>query len=163
MSSSNLIRLGGLAAIAGGLLYTLQTFSGEFWGGFIVALGLGALAAIAALHVLQRERYGLPGALSSLAVFVGVALFLVGSWIGQFYPMAYTNFAGALVVTGGLLGLGVVTMTARVLPWWCGVALIAGSPPFGLLGPVVAVAWVVVGYAVFRAAGRQTERPSRVR
>jgi hypothetical protein len=31
------------------------------------------------------------------------------------------------------------------------------------LGPLVGVPWVVVGYAIFRAAGRRTERPSRVR
>jgi hypothetical protein len=31
------------------------------------------------------------------------------------------------------------------------------------LRPLVGVPWALVGYAIFRAAARQTEQPSRVR
>jgi hypothetical protein len=53
--------------------------------------------------------------------------------------------------------------------------LVAGSEGIGplatfvmmmasvMLSALVGVAWVVVGYAIFRASTRQTERPSRVR
>ena len=86
MKRTLLIRLGGLAAMVGGLLYTLgvlgcllmQQVRVGPWSGFIIALVLGAMAATAALHSLQRERYGLPGALASLASFVGSALILLG-------------------------------------------------------------------------------------
>jgi hypothetical protein len=75
------------------------------------------------------------------------------------------------LATFGAMGLGAVTIGARVLPLWCGVALVVGGPGVllaGLLGElwaaIAGVAWATVGYAIFRAAGqRRTERPSRVR
>lgn len=143
---------------------------------------LGAMAAIAALHALQRElygpgaweRYGL-GALTSLTPLVGIALILVGD-LGDIWGLRYQVLAdlrpvamnlfliGLLVATVGILALGVATIAARKLPWWCGAALIAGSPPIALfLGPLMGVPWSLVGYAVFRAGSRRTERPSQVR
>jgi hypothetical protein len=83
-----------------------------------------------------------------------------------------------VVATVGLLALGMVTITERVLPWWCGAALIVGSPlgvalgilllwPLGLDETAIVlplgVGWLVVGYAIFLAGSRQDERPSRVR
>jgi MFS family permease len=120
------------------------------------------------------ERYGL-GALSSLMSLVGIALILVGDLgdigglryqvLADLRPVAMNLFLiGLLVATVGILALGVATIAARKLPWWCGAALIAGSPPIALfLGPLMGVPWVLVGYAVFRAGSRQTERPSQVR
>jgi hypothetical protein len=71
---------------------------------------------------------------------------------------------GWVVATVGLLVLAVVTLIVRVLPWWAGVAMIAGNPLIALfLGPLLGVPWTLVGYAVLRTAGRRTERPSRVR
>jgi hypothetical protein len=77
-----------------------------------------------------------------------------------------------LVATMGIIAYVVVTAEAGVVPWWCGLALLAGSPPFGVLlyifspgdeGLLLGVPWAVVGFAVFRAATRLPERPSRVR
>ena len=62
----------------------------------------------------------------------------------------------------GIVGLGILTINAEVLPRWCGVALIVGSPPFALLWPLVGVPWIVVGYAIFRAGVRRHVQPSRV-
>src|SRR5215217_9216621 len=42
---------------------------------YLLLLLVGALAAIAGVHALQRERYGLWGAAASLIAFVGVTLF----------------------------------------------------------------------------------------
>ena len=147
-----------------------------------VLLLLGAMAAIAALHALQRdlygpgawERYGL-GVLASLTALVGIALILVGD-LGDIGGLRYQVLAGLrpvamnlfliglLVATIGILALGVATIAARKLPWWCGAALIAGSPPIALfLGPLMGAPWALVGYAVLRAGGRRTQRPSRVR
>jgi hypothetical protein len=71
---------------------------------------------------------------------------------------------GWVVAAVGLLLLAIVTLVVRVLPWWVGLAMIAGNPLTALfLGPLLGVPWASVGYAVFRAAGRRTERPARVR
>jgi hypothetical protein len=217
VKSGNLIRLGGLAAIVGGaasaglgLLYVLQvqgvTFGsiesalrkGNYENPVLTVLLFGVMAAIAALHAVQRQHYGSPGALASLVTFVGVTMTVGGNLLGELVPTA-AAVAMILLIVGvpaasvGVLGLGIVTIRARVLPRWCGVALIAGSPPvvwaellivgivmailgflglptvvpgdigFGGLWTLVGVVWVLVGYAVFRAGGRQTQQPSRVR
>ena len=101
--------------------------------------------------------------LASLMAFVGVALSGL-----LFYTEAFLiPVVGLLLATLGLIVLAIVTIAAKVVPWWVGVALIAGSPPFVYLWVfpwLLGVPWVVVGYAIFRAAGaRLPEQPSRVR
>jgi hypothetical protein len=149
---------------------------------FFVLLLLSVMALIAAVHALQVENYG-PGAveriglgaLTVLPSIVGVALILVGS-LGDIGGLRYQVLAGLrpvaqnllllgfVVATVGLLVLAIVTLLMRVLPWWVGPAMIAGSPPIAVfLGPLLGVPWALVGYAIFRASTRQTERPSRVR
>jgi hypothetical protein len=135
------------------------------------------------LHLLQSESYGLPGMLAFLVAFVGVAL-LLGSFTGGafFGNLSFVGdvlfeilgVVGALAATIGIIALGIATLAAWKLPWWCGVALIAGNPLVALVlffvgldflygtWPVV-VPWVVVGFAVSRAATRQPQQPSRVR
>jgi hypothetical protein len=173
MKRTSLIRLGGLAAMVGGALYATLSLLG-LWGltesVYTVLPLLGVMAAIAALHAIQRERYGWRGTLASFAIFVGAALVIVGmplviaagahaDWLGI---AQWIVVAGLLAMTLGLVSVGFVTITTRVLPWWSGAALIV-SPIFAVLGPLVGVPWVFVGYAIFRAATRQTEQPSRVR
>jgi hypothetical protein len=86
---------------------------------------------------------------------------------------------GLVVSTIGLVPLVIVTLSAGVLPWWGGAALIAANPflllillfsvPEGIwkfwLVPfwLVPVPMLVVGFAVLLAARRQDERPARVR
>jgi hypothetical protein len=190
MSSSNLIRLGGLAAMVCGMalavLWISAVVAGELSAGAaweapaMNLLVVGAMAAIVALHALQSQHYGLAGTKASLAAFVGLAMYLLGEGVayarGDFFlAFPATIFLGVVGLLGaivGLLVLGVVTSNAGVLPWWCGVALIAGNPMvgfylyffyYGLLMSLFGVAWAIVGYAIFRAAGRRTERPPRVR
>jgi hypothetical protein len=186
LSSSNLIRLGGLAAIVGGVI------GGVIYGLSAVVPGklssvlflLSVMAVIVALHLLQRERYGWRGTLGFPTALAGLALTL-GAVIDLFFIrvefpiladllVPFLVAVGILVATIGILALGGLTLDAGVLPSWCGAALIAGSPLFGIAlllvgGPrydvhwLIAVPWAVVGFAVFRAAGRRTERPPRVR
>ena len=182
-----LIQLGGLAAMVGGIVWTALFLLGDLLVR-ILSLGsiekaiqkgglefpvfnlwlLGAMAAIVALHVLQRGHYGSQGALASLAAFVGLAMIPV-IWLylaGPSIPMLLTLAMGIvclLAATVGIVVLGIVTIQAEVLPRWCGVALIAGSPPFAVLWPLVGVPWIVVGFAIFTAGVRQSEQPSRVR
>ena len=143
----------------------------------LLQLAVMFFPAIAALHVLHRERegYSWPGTLASLASFIGLALIIV-SWPLKLKTMLFLD-AGLGLATVGLLALGVVTISERVLPWWCGAALIVGSPlgvvfGMGFLWPLgldemaiilpLGLGWIVVGFAIFRAGGRVSEQPSRV-
>ena len=207
MLASILIRLGGVAAMVGGAasatlgVLTVLVLGVKYEipgsieraiqkGGYeppvLNMLLFGALAAIVALHALQRQHYGSQGTLAALAAFIGLAMLPVG-WLvaGPSYPLALTVavlLVGLLAASVGIVGLGIVTMSAGVLPRWCGIALIAGSPPgvgilFLFLSPLgmagilpgeavwelAGILWIAVGYAIFRTAARRTERPARVR
>jgi hypothetical protein len=179
MKRTDLIRLGGLAAMVGGVAYTALGLLAPFLEPmFFVLLVLGAMVAIVTLHTLQREHYGLSGMLASLTVLIGVVLILgssLGLTEGLPWPLPERIFmVGALVAALGMVAVGIATIAARLLPWWCGIALMVGG--FGFLGPMLAlswigfsigliggVGWVVVGYALLRAASRLSEQPSRVR
>jgi hypothetical protein len=179
ISSSNLIRLGGLAAVVGGIVYAALTLLIPFLEPmFFSLLGLGIMVAVAALHLLHRERYGLPGTLASLTIFIGVVLILgsnLGFTEGLPWPLPERIFmVGVVVGALGMVALAIATITARVLPWWCGAALMVGGFGFAgsvlalswtgfFLGLLVGVAWAVVGYAILRARVRLPEHPSRVR
>jgi hypothetical protein len=146
---------------------------------FFVLLAFGAMVALASLHVIQRYRYGLLGTLAYLISFVGVAMIFVGEFrsfvigVMQGSPGAaafsWLFIIGLLVTTVGLLAYGALTISAGELPWWCGAALLAGSPLVGLFlylfteGLLLGVPWAVVGYAIVRAGAKRVEQPSRVR
>ena len=140
VSSSSFIRWCGLAAIIGAIAYAslgllarlyIRLYSpSEPWDvppvlGYIermlpLLLLLGAAAAIAGLHRVQREHYGLVGALASLTAFVGVALIVVGSVMEAsagpaFEPSHLFLISGLLIASIGLLALGVVIIVVRAL------------------------------------------------
>jgi hypothetical protein len=206
LAASILIRLGGLAAIAGslaattlGFLYVLQergmtlgfidnaVRKGAYEGPVGTMLLVGALTAIASLHFIQRRRYGRLGALASASAIGGIAMVVIGFLVSGsssdmvFYVGIGMLIVGVVVGSTGVALLGIATITARVLPRWCGIALIAGSPPgvaimFSVLASSVTarilpgeigwalagIPWIAVGLAVFLVAGRRTEQPSRV-
>ncbi len=179
MATSGLIRLGGLAAMVGGVVYTALGLLVPFLAPLLFSLlVLGATAAIAALHVLQRGRYGLPGALASLTAFVGLAVIIVsnlGLTEGLPWPLPERIFVvGQFTAALGMVALGTAVVAARVLPWWCGAALVVGG--LGLISQIIVVgwmgfftgllagvAWALVGYSVFRVGARQAQQPPRVR
>jgi len=183
MLASILVRLGGLAAMVCGVGVVVLWLAagGDFLASPLASpaihlLMVGALAAIVALHVLQNQRIGLPGMVASLAAFVGLAMYLLGAGIAYarddfFLAFPETIFLvvlGLALATLGLIALAIVTINGGVLPWWCGVALMAGNPLVGIFlaiwfGVLLGVPWVVVGYAIFRAAKGRLERPPRVR
>jgi hypothetical protein len=182
ISSSILIRLGGLAAMAGGIIFGVrESLLGrpDEPPGLVTLLLLSEMAAIVALHLLQRgrERYGRTGALASATAFVGLALTAGGLFLSDRFGFSgVIFFVGVLVAFMGNLVLAIVTLDVGVLPRWGGAALIAGNPLLAVLilavtnhlvSPIgswlVAAPWIVVGFAIFRAAGRRIERPSRVR
>ena len=192
--------VGGLAATTLGLLYALQSWGmtlgfadkgirkGAYEGPASTILLVGVSAAIVALHLLQRRHYGRVGTLVSIAAIVGIAMVVIGYLVSGLD--SDTAFAvgiplltvGVVVGSTGIVLLGAATIGAGVLPRWCGIALIASSPPgvammFFILTPLVmmgdvpgdigwalaGIPWVVVGYATFRAATQQAQQPSRVK
>ncbi len=185
MKHTLLLRLGGLAGIVGGVIYavhgSLLDPEGTHLVSSVLAL-LSVMALIVALHLLQRESYSYEGALASVSAFLGVALVL-GGFTG-FPSMPRGDVlgigtdilllgVGMLVATISIIALGIFTLDAGVVPWRGGAALIAGNPLVEVLlflgldflfgsWPVV-VPWIAVGFAVFRAATRLPEQPSRVR
>ena len=182
----SLVRLAGLTAIVGGVVYAAWSLllargpilGGEFLlyvdsigsGFFVPLLPIGATTAIAAQHLLQRERYGLPGAAVAAISFVSLAL-VVGALAAGVNFASVSDCAcltvlgwGLLVATVSVPVLGSLTITAGLLPRWCGIALIFGSPLVCILvAPLGGVAWALVGFAIFRAGAQQAEQPSRVR
>ncbi len=195
MNRTVLIRFGGLVAMVGGVLYALERYRGSVEVGppFVLLLATAMVAIVSIAVLLQRERYRWSGVLVSLISLVGLVLILVGNQainsVTGSESLAYWGFmallAGVFAATGGLVALALATAAdARVLPWWAGVALVAGSPVGVLLlimlpsmlseslveGPwqllveaLPGVPWVLVGYAILRAGVRQPEQPSRVR
>ncbi len=206
MKRTGLIRLGGLVAMVGGLaattlgiLYILQARGvtlgstekalqkGHYENPVAMILLVGVLVAIAALHLIQRGHYGRWGVLTAVAAFTGVAMAAVGGLAGELFPATAPVdipllIGGVLAASVGIVGLGIVTINTRVLPRWCGIALIAGSPPgvgtlfmfsspLGMAGilpgeigwSLAGIPWTLVGFAIFRAAGREPVQPSRVR
>ena len=189
MPSLNLIRWGGIAAVVAGLIFIavalfnpqglagISSLPGPLATGMFVVALLGQLAAIASLHVLQRDRYGRLGTVGSLVFFVGIAcwiLLVVLSTLLDDIPVAL----GAVLAVVGLLApfigielLGVATFRASVLPRWFGVLLIVGLPVSVLLWVVLGVLawfiaygvfWGLVGYALLSSGGTQVQRPPRV-
>jgi hypothetical protein len=100
---------------------------------------VGMTAGVAALHFVQRgtERYGLGGTISSAASLIGVALIVVGELIGRISQnwLLGTNLMGVglWVATLSLAALAIITLYARVLPWWAAVALIVANPLGGAI------------------------------
>jgi hypothetical protein len=190
MTRKGLVRLGGLVTMVGGVAFfflRLTTLlctpncprSLDYISlAFFILLAFGAMVALASLHAMQRHRYGLLGTLAFLVSIVGVAMIFVGEFrsfvidVLQGSPGAsafsWLSIIGLLVATVGLITYGVVTMTAGEFPWWCGAALLVGSPLVGLFlyvfaeGLLLGVPWVVVGFAIFLAAGQRTAQASRV-
>jgi hypothetical protein len=150
MSYSNLIRFGGLAAMVGGVVYAgvglaearlaeYLYYMGNIGYGFVaILLPLGAMAAIVALYALYKERYGRVGALLSLTAFLGLALATGALTLGTISTgrdldtLFIVLLIGLLVATLGIVLLGSLSVAWQIVPRWCGIALMVGSP-FGVL------------------------------
>lgn len=178
MSSSDLIRWGGLAAMVGGvswLAYGLVSLAGANVGEstpldlFIVVGWLLQVVGMIGLHTLQKENYGRIGRAGFYTFIVGapvqalgLLLFLAGSeTLGELLTTV-----GGLGILVGLVLYGAATLQARVLPRWCGIALLVSLPATILLqdygGIVFGVVWVALGYVLWSNRGAATEHSSRV-
>jgi len=189
---TSLIRLSGLAAMAGGVVFFVATVSlwvltnrldfvldDESYVEPVYAslplVAMVATATIAALYFRAKIHRGWLALVASLVSFVGIGMVLVYVLTVMLGLLSFSVpeelvLLGMLLGTLGLVALGLVTINigGRVLPRWCGAALVAGSPLSAFLGPlwggiVLGAAWALVGYALFRAGTHRQMRSSRVR
>lgn len=182
MSSSDLIRWGGIAAMVAGVVWVISgilaivyqgvhapgTFADYLVEGTFAIGLLLTVVGMMGLHVLQKENYGRIGrggfwtvVVASLGQVLGTLVLLAGST-----ALAWLVFpVGVLAVLVGFVLYGAATLQARVLPRWCGVGLIVGLPvaiALGLYGGNVlfGLLWLALGYLLLQRA--QAEQPSRV-
>jgi hypothetical protein len=133
---------------------------------FFLLLVVVSLALVAIVGLLRETRHGGLGIVVCGVSLVGVVLVFVGLLLG--FAGIFVIILGVFVTTGSLVVLAILTSGTNTLPWWSGVALVAGGLSFILVflpfpESLMGVPWVVVGYAIFLAAGRLPEQPSRVR
>jgi hypothetical protein len=179
MNRTGLIRLGGLAAMVGSVVFALVLLLRPWLDGmlaeavtlpmFVLLVVVVSVAIVATMALLRGTRHSGLGILACGVSLVGVVLVFVGLLMG--FVGIYVIPVGVLVALGGLGVLANLTTRTNTLPWWGGVALVAGGFSFILVlylyhtleDSLIGVPWLVVGFAIFRAATRQAQQPSRVR
>lgn len=184
--SSNFVRLGGLAGMVAGAMYLLIGIVNQFAPQEIVFISLsdylievlyfvallGTLVAIAGLHSAQSGSYGVLGTVGSVAAAVGFVLLLVVSLVTLLVGgavLGILTLLGVLVALVGLVLLGIATIRARVLPWWCGLLLIVVFPlsivlnvVAGAGGFLLGIVWGLVGFVLLSSGQASAREPSRV-
>ncbi len=187
MTSSDLIRWGGIAAMAAGVVWIATGLLGRLVANpetnsgvsvlFIVAVLL-VLVGLVGFHTLQKESYGRIGRagfytviVATFAQVLALVAFLAGSgalfWLWLQFPV------GGLAVLVGFVLYGAATLQARVLPRWCGIAFIVAVPVSVALGGAfgspgidyvwLGLVWLALGYVLWSRRGTTEEQPSRVR
>ena len=183
MTTADLIRWGGIAAMLGGVLWVVwsllirspQAAGGPFPHGLLLLADLLTLVGLVGLHGLQGGNYRSVGragfytaAVALLAQALAALVMLMGSeallWLA--FPVA------SLALLVGLVLYGAATLQARVLAPWCGLVLIV-VPPIAFYAQskvfygsiaLFGVLWVALGYVLWSRRGTPVEqRPSRVR
>ena len=141
--SSQMVRWGGLAGLAAAVVFlvaaivnlispyqrgTFDSFS-DYLYQLLVTVAFALIAvAIAGLYALQSGRWGTAGA--SMA-FVGYAIIVVvaaATLLAGADVLLSVRFVGAAAILVGSIVLGLMTIRARILPWWCGALIIVGFP-----------------------------------
>ena len=141
MSSSNWIRWGWLAAVAGGvtfmvidLLYLALPESDLLTVVTDVAITF-ILVGLVGLHTLQKGNYGLIGRIGFYMFVVGALTEMLGSVLVILEGSAFewVMIVGFMTVIVGAIFYGAATLRAGILPRWCGVGFLGGPmSPFVL-------------------------------
>jgi hypothetical protein len=186
--SSKMVRWGGLAGSAAAVVFLVaaivnlispyqrgvfDSFSDYLYQLLVtVAFALITLA-IAGLHVLQSGRYGRWGTAGASMSFVGYTILVVvaaATLLAGADVLLSVRLVGAAAILLGSIVLGVMTIRARVLPWWCGVLIIVGFPLGDVSNALIrggeaivfAIVWGLVGWGLLSRSGTLEERASRV-
>ncbi len=144
MSPSNLVRLGGLAAIAGGALFVAAEL-----------LGLPTLNEETFSETVATTSYAVQQLLFLLGV-VFVLLGLVGLYVRQSEGAGALGLVGFLVAFAGtVLVAGFIWASAFIAPALADTAphVLDGGPPPGILPSIIAfgLGWLLFGVATLRA------------
>ena len=132
---------------------------------FALVVMVAQTRALGRFGRLGRWGLGLFG--SGLAVLLAATLVQELVYAGDFPHMPTVVIPGVLASAGGFLLLGIVML--RVLPRWVGALLIVGAVllPFSndqdarvLLFIPLGLAWIAVGYTLWRDTGR--DHPRRI-
>ena len=133
MTTSNLVRWGGGAGVAAGVMFVLSTllnllapqqqgvlnsFSDYLYAIILAVAFALPLVVIAGVHALHSRRYGRLGAAGSLITFIGYALISVltaGSTLVQGEALYAVRLIAAAAVLIGSILLGAMILRARVL------------------------------------------------
>lgn len=176
MSSSDLLRWGGLAAMLAGLafiadiVFVLTAPEAEWTNVAYIVAALLLVVGMVGLHALQKGNYGRIGGggfwtvvAASVAQVVGLIVFVLGgeALIWLVFPV------GFLAIPVGLVLYGAATLQARVLPRWCGLGLIIVPPVTVVLGDyggiLFGLLWLALGYVLWSRREVSAQQPSRVR
>lgn len=175
MTSSGLIRWGGVATMLAGMAFITRSLLpannsvGEAL--HFVAIALLAVGTVG-FHALQKDHYGLIGRTGLYVVVIAVSasvMFRIVIWLSGSESLYRLVDIGSLGVMVGLVLYGVATLLARVLPLWVGVAIIVALPvrivlfaidPWGLT--LFGLLWVALGYVLWSRREAATEQPARV-
>jgi hypothetical protein len=187
MSSSDLIRWGGLAAMVGGLAYLLNVLLGLLVpetstsvvhllaDSFAVVPVLLTLVGMVGLHTLQKANYGGIGRGGFYTVVIGLLAQVLGTishLLSGSEALEWLVFpVGIILMIVGLMLYGAATLQVRGLPRWCGLGFVVVPPVVIVLevlregyGEVVfGLLWLAVGYALWSRRGTAEGQPSRVR
>ena len=147
MSSGNLIRLGGLAAILGGILRGMASFlPGTTPRIMLVYLftDVFLLFGSIGIYVFQREEIGLTGTLGFLLQVVG-AVILITRDVGVLGSAAYP--VGALMFAAGLDLFAVGSWRRAKFPYWILLLLVLSTivGPIGYFAGGLSVLFVISG------------------
>jgi len=165
--------------MVGGVVWIIYTLLGLAGGDLeesnpldilIITAWLLQVVGLVGFHTLQKRNYGRIGRGGFYTFIVGaptqalgLLLLLAGSeTLGE--PLIGLGGLGILV---GLILYGAATLQARVLPRWCGIALIVSLPVTILLGDYGGIffglVWLALGYILSSQRGAPSEQRSRVR
>ncbi len=191
MAASNLVRWGGPAAVLGGVLVTIGSFtsnntggSGALWGAGFALVLVGITGVY--LHLRRSGRIGLSGRVGFyMSIWAFVVLTIIGSGaILNILGAQWLDTLGLLWSPWLILGsalFGVAVLRARRLPRGGAWLLIAYAPTEA--GVIVAMAvsgytlpnllwsvpailfglgWVWLGYGLWSESGASARQPSRV-
>jgi hypothetical protein len=175
LSSLDVIRWGGVAAMLGGVVFVVNGLLGlinkhaQYLDVIFVVALLLVIVGLVGFHTLQKGNYGRIGragfytvVIATLAQILGLVVLILGSAV-----LEWLIPIGSLAVLVGFVLYGAATLQAKVLPRWCGIGFIIGLPVTIALGEVwgfvvFGLLWLALGYVLWSKRGTAAEQPSRV-
>ena len=167
MPGARSLQASGVVAVVDGLLWILHAGVGRsdpvYWqptsGADYLAVALfsaallGLLPPLLTLHLQQRGHSGRVGAWAFAAAFLGAAAAGIGNLLEDWFGIRLIGLVlylpGSLLLSVGLVRLGVAPIKAKVVPRWCGWALIVGLLGFLVVsvggGFVLGLVWGALG------------------